>query len=95
MSTTTNRVFAFASLAALCLLQTSPAFAQFTGAGTAATGWLVQLLTPLLPIACIGVACLCFMGRINWAWMGAAMVGTAFFFGRDQIVSMFRGWLGV
>jgi hypothetical protein len=37
MSTNVNRAVSFVLLATLCALQTSPAFAQFTGAGTQAT----------------------------------------------------------
>lgn len=95
MSTTTNRAITFALLTILCLVQVSPAFAQFTGTGAQATNWFVQLVTPLIPLACAAVGVLCMTGRINWAWFGGALIGTALFFGRDQVVSMFRGWLSV
>lgn len=95
MSTTTNRVVTFAFIAALCALQASPAFAQFTNVGTQATNWFVQLITPLIPLVCAAVGILCLMGRMNWSWFGLALIGTALFFGRDQVVAMFRGWLSV
>lgn len=95
MSTTANRAVTFALLAILCSLQASPAFAQFTGTGQQATNWVVQLLTPLLPLACVVVAVSCFMGKINWLWFGGALLGTALFFGRDQVVSLFRSFVGV
>lgn len=75
-------------------LQAAPAFAQFTGTGSQATNWVVQLLTPLIPLACIAVAVGCYIGKINWGWFCGAVVGTALFFGRDQVVSLFRGWVG-
>lgn len=94
MKTRDCRVSTIVLFAGLCVLQTSPAFAQFTGVGTQATGWVVQLLTPLIPLAIAVVGVMCFTGRVNWGWFAAAMVGCALFFGRDQVVSMFRGWLG-
>lgn len=81
-------------LVGLCAAQMSPALAQFTGVGTQATSWVVQLLTPLIPLAVAVVGILCFTGRVNWAWFAAALIGCALFFGRDQVVSMFRGWVG-
>ncbi len=95
MSNTFNRVFTIALLAVVCALQASPAFAQFTGAGSQATNWFVQLITPLVPLACAAVGIACFTGRVNWAWFLGALCGTALFFGRDQVVTMFRGWLSV
>lgn len=95
MSTPVTRATTFAMLAVLCSLQMSPAFAQFTGAGTSATSWFVQLATPLIPLACGVVGIMCAVGRINWPWFLAALIGTALFFGRDQVVTMFRGWVGV
>lgn len=94
MSTNANRAVSFALLVTLYCLQTSPAFAQFTGAGTQATNWLVQLLTPLIPLAVVVVGILAWAGRVNWGWFLSAIVGTALFFGRDQVVTMFRGWTG-
>jgi len=44
MNTKTNRAFVAVMLAGLCVLQMSPAFAQFTGTGTQATNWVVELL---------------------------------------------------
>lgn len=93
-TTTVSRAFTFMLYASALALQAAPAFAQFTGTGTQATNWVVQLLTPLIPLACVGIAIGCWMGKINWPWFGAAVVGTALFFGRDQVVSLFRGWVG-
>lgn len=95
MSITANRLVIFVFFTALCALQSSPAFAQFTGVGAAGTNWFVQLLTPLIPLAAAATGVLCLVGRVNWVWFMCALVGTALFFGRDQFVSMFRGWLGV
>ena len=94
MKISLSRAATVVLLAGLFALQVSPAFAQFTGAGTQATTWVVQLLTPLVPLAVAVVGIACFTGRVNWAWFAAAICGTALFFGRDQVVSMFRGWLG-
>lgn len=95
MSTTATRAATFALFAVLFSLQVSPAFAQFTGAGSQATNWFVQLVTPLVPLACAAVGVACFTGKVNWFWFMAALCGTALFFGRNQVVSLFRGWLGV
>lgn len=95
MKTNVIRAPAFVMLAALLALQAPPALAQFTGAGTQATNWVVQLLTPLIPLACGVFGVLCFIGRINWLWFAGALLGTCLFFGRDQVVTMFRAWLGV
>lgn len=94
MSKVNHRTLALALCAGLFAVQAVPAFAQFTGAGTQATNWVVQLLTPLVPLAVAVVGILCLTGRINWGWFVGGLVGTALFFGRDQVVSMFRGWLG-
>jgi len=94
MSTNVNRAACVVLLAGLCVLQASPAFAQFTGTGTQATNWVVQLLTPIIPLAVAVVGILAWTGRVNWAWFLGAVVGTALFFGRDQVVTMFRGWTG-
>ena len=94
MSTSVTRALTVFVFAAHVIFQMSPAFAQFTGAGQQATSWAVQLLTPLVPLAVAVVGIMCFTGRVNWAWFFAAICGTALFFGRDQVVSMFRGWLG-
>lgn len=95
MNNAATRAASLALLAVLCTLHVSPALAQFTGAGTQATNWFVQLITPLVPLACAAVGIACFTGKVNWAWFVAALCGTALFFGRDQVVSMFRGWLSV
>lgn len=81
-------------LIGLCAVQMSPALAQFTGAGTQATSWVVQLLTPLVPLAVAVVGILCLTGRVNWGWFLAGIIGVALFFGRDQVVSLFRSWVG-
>lgn len=94
MSKLTQRTFTFVLCAGLLAMQTFPAFAQFTGAGTQATNWFVQLLTPIVPLAVAAVGILCLTGRVNWGWFLAGLVGVALFFGRDQVVTMFRGWLG-
>jgi type IV secretory pathway VirB2 component (pilin) len=94
MKTTFTRAATVVLLAALFALQTAPAFAQFTGAATQATSWVVQLLTPLFPLAVAVVGFLSLTGRINWGWFAAAVIGCALFFGRDQVVSMIRGWVG-
>lgn len=94
MKNSVSRAAAFLLLASLCALQASPALAQFTGAGTQATSWVVQLLTPLIPLAIAVVGVMCFTGRVNWGWFVGAVIGCALFFGRDQVVSMFRGWVG-
>jgi type IV secretory pathway VirB2 component (pilin) len=89
-----NRAIAAALFVSLFALQLTPAVAQFTGAGTQATSWVVQLFTPLVPLAVAVVGIMALAGRVNWGWFVAGLVGTALFFGRDQVVSMFRGWLG-
>lgn len=94
MCTNVNRAVCFALIAALCAMQAAPAFAQFTGAGTQATNWVVQILTPIIPLAVAVVGILAWTGRVNWGWFVGAIVGTALFFGRDQVVTMFRGWTG-
>lgn len=94
MSTNTNRALTAAMLAGLCALQMSSAFAQFTGTGTQATNWVVELLTPIVPLAVAVIGILAWTGRVNWGWFIGAIVGTILFFGRDQVVSMLRGWTG-
>lgn len=94
MSNKTQRVLTFVLCAGLLALQATPAMAQFTGAGTQATNWFVQLLTPVVPLAVAAVGILCLTGRVNWGWFLGGVLGTALFFGRDQVVTMFRGWLG-
>ncbi|MEH6433860.1 TrbC/VirB2 family protein [Massilia sp. DD77] len=89
-----NRAVSLMLMATLCALQTSPVFAQFTGAGTQATNWFVQLLTPIIPLAVAVVGTLAWTGRVNWGWFVGAIVGTALFFGRDQVVTMLRAWTG-
>jgi hypothetical protein len=95
MNTTAIRTANFVLFFVLWSLQASPALAQFTGAGSQATNWFVQLISPLIPLACAAVGIACFTGKVNWGWFMAALCGTALFFGRDQVVSMFRGWLSV
>jgi len=94
MSTKANRALTVAMLAGVCALQISPAFAQFTGTGTQATNWVVELLTPIIPLAVAVIGILAWTGRVNWGWFIGAIVGTMLFFGRDQVVSMLRGWTG-
>lgn len=94
MSTKANRALTAAMLAGMCALQMSPAFAQFTGTGTQATNWVVELLTPIIPLAVAVIGILAWTGRVNWSWFIGAIVGTILFFGRDQVVSMLRGWTG-
>jgi len=94
MSTKANRALNAALLAGLYVLQVSPAFAQFTGTGTQATNWVVELLTPIIPLAVAVIGILAWTGRVNWAWFVGAIVGTILFFGRDQVVSMLRSWTG-
>jgi type IV secretory pathway VirB2 component (pilin) len=94
MNKATQRAIVLALCAGLLAVQAVPAFAQFTGAGTQATNWVVQLLTPLVPLAVAAVGIMCLTGRVNWGWFVGGLLGTALFFGRDQVVSMFRGWLG-
>ncbi len=88
------RLIAFVLCFTALALQAFPVYAQFTGTGAQATSWVVQLLTPFIPLTCVGVAIACFIGKINWSWFAGAIVGTALFFGRDQVVSLFRGWVG-
>lgn len=94
MSKPTRRILALFQCAALVALYATPAFAQFTGAGTQATNWVVQLFTPIVPLAVAVVGILCLTGRVNWGWFMGGLIGVALFFGRDQVVSMFRSWLG-
>lgn len=94
MRTNLNRTASVVLIATLCALQATPAFGQFTGAGTQATNWVVQILTPIIPLAVAVVGILAWTGRVNWGWFIGAIVGTALFFGRDQVVTMFRGWTG-
>lgn len=94
MSIKSNRALTAVLLVGLCAIQMSPAFAQFTGTGTQATNWVVELLTPLIPLAVAVVGILAWTGRINWAWFVGAIVGTILFFGRDQVVSLLRGFTG-
>jgi type IV secretion system protein VirB2 len=95
MSDSVQRAITFMLCASLLVLPGSPAYAQFTGAGAQATNWFVQLITPVIPLAVAVVGIFCFIGRINWAWFVGAIIGCALFFGRDQVVTMFRGWLAV
>lgn len=90
----TRRAFTLVLCAGLLALQASPAMAQFTGAGSQATNWFVQLLTPIVPLAVAIVGVMCLTGRVNWGWFAGGVLGTALFFGRDQVVSLFRSWLG-
>lgn len=95
MSVNTTRAVTLVTLIGVLAMQASPALAQFTGGGTAATNWVVALLTPVIPLACVVVGGLAWTGRVNWAWFVGALAGTVLFFGRDQVVSMFRSWFGV
>lgn len=90
-----NRVLAFAVLAAMVVLQASPAFAQFTQAGAQATNWVVQMVTPLAGLAVCVVGVLCLTGRVAWPWFVGGVIGIGLIFGRDQVVQMFRSWLSV
>jgi type IV secretion system protein VirB2 len=94
MRTNVNRAVSFVLIAGLCALQSMPALAQFTGTGSQATNWVVQILTPIIPLAVAVVGVLAWTGRVNWGWFVGAIVGTALFFGRDQVVTMFRSWTG-
>jgi len=94
MTINVNRAVTFVLLAGVLALQASPAFAQFTGAGTAATNWVVQIVQPLIALAVGIVGILCLTGRIQWPWFLAAVIGIALFFGRDQVVSLIRSWVG-
>lgn len=94
MNQSVQKALLLTMCAGMLALQATPALAQFTGAGTQATNWFVQLVTPLVPLAVAAVGILCLTGRVNWGWFVGGLVGTALFFGRDQVVSMFRGWLG-
>ena len=89
-----SRVAMFALLAGCLVLQTSPAFAQFTGAGAAATNWFIQLLPPVFGLGVAAAGIFCLAGRIHWFWFLAALAAVALFFGRDQVVAMFRSWVG-
>ena len=89
-----NRAVTFVLLTGVLASQASPAFAQFTGTGTAATNWVVQIVQPLIALAVAVVGVLCLTGRVNWPWFLAAIIGVALFFGRDQVVSLIRGWVG-
>jgi glycerol-3-phosphate acyltransferase PlsY len=95
MNRSTASSVVFAMTIAVLIAPFMPAFAQFTGGGAQATSWVVELLTPLIPLACIGVAVFAWMGRVNWGWFAAACVGTILFFGRDQFVSLVRSWFSV
>lgn len=94
MSTLHNRAVTVVLLTVFLALQVEPAFAQFTGAGTSATAWFIQLATPIvsLIVAIIGLAAL--SKNMHWGWGVFAVVGIIIFFGRDQVVTMVRGWAG-
>lgn len=94
MSTPARRVITLMLLAGTLALQATPAFAQFTQAGTQATSFVVQLLTPLAGLGVIAVAIGCFTGRVPWGWFIGVVLGIALFFGRDQVISLVRGWFG-
>jgi type IV secretion system protein VirB2 len=94
MSTSHNRAVTFVLLAGWLALQATPALAQFTGAGTAATNWFVQLVTPIVSLI-VGIMFLAALTKhLNWGWVVLAIIGIIGFFGRDQIVTMVRGWGG-
>lgn len=92
MNRNPNRITAYVLMAGLLALQMSPALAQFTQAGTQGTNWVVQVLTPVISLAVGVVGILCLTGRIPWGWFLGAVIGIGLFFGRDQIVSLVRGW---
>jgi type IV secretory pathway VirB2 component (pilin) len=95
MTPTSNRAIATVLLVSLFVFQASPAVAQFTGTGNQATHWVVQVLTPFFALGVAVAGILSLTGRVNWAWFGAAVIGCGLFFGRDQVVSLIRGFLGV
>ena len=67
----------------------------FANSGTQLKTDLIQTLTPFAGIAVLVVGVLCLMGRVNWGWFIAGLVGIAMMFGSDQIVAWFRTLMGV
>jgi type IV secretory pathway VirB2 component (pilin) len=95
MSTTCTRIVTALMLLALLFLYTEPALAQFTGGGTAAKGWLVQILTPVVGIAVLFLFFMCLAGKAQWGLFALAVVGIVGFYGHEQAISMVRGWFAV
>ena len=67
----------------------------FVQAGTSAKTFLVALFTPFIGIAVIAFAVYAMVAKMHWALIIEAILGVVGIFGHEQVVSMFRGWVGV
>lgn len=94
-SLTIERAVTFLLLFAVCMLQTEPAFAQFTGGGEAAKSWLIQLFTPFIGICVLVFFVACCIGRGNWMLFGVMTIGIVGYFGYNQVISLVRNWFSV
>lgn len=87
-----------AMTAALVALMFAPMLAgaePFVQAGTAAKSFLVALFTPVVGIAVIAFAVYALCAKLHWMLIIGAILGVIGIFGHEQVVSMFRSWVGV
>lgn len=56
---------------------------------------IIELLTPVIGLAIIGLGIACSMGKISWWWLGGAVVGTILVYGHEQIISWIRTAFGI
>lgn len=82
-------------VAGLLVLQTSPAFAQFTSGTEAGKSWFIQMVTPLIGICVLVFFLACCMGRANWLAFGITIIGIVGFYGYNSFITMVRGWFAV
>lgn len=84
-----------AVLTALLLVPMLAGADPFVQAGTSAKTFLVALFTPFIGIAVIAFAVYAMVAKMHWALMIGAIIGVVGIFGHEQVVTMFRGWVGV
>ena len=71
------------------------AAAPFTAAASGLTTDIMTIITPLAGLAVIVIGLLALMNIIHWAWLGGALLGMGLIFGNAQVVTWFRGLMGV
>ena len=93
-----NTLVRAGTVAVLAAVMLTPMLADaqaFVQGGTQMKLYLVQLLTPLIGVAVIVFGVLALTGRTNWMLAVGAILGVIAIFGHEQIVSLFRGFVGL
>ncbi len=67
----------------------------FTAAAGGLTADVMTIITPLAGLAVIVIGLLALINVIHWGWLAGALIGIGLIFGHDQVVSWFRGLMGV